>query len=72
MSVNFDQDEAKVIAFLVEHFDQRASHVRGGNIASATELPPAKIDVILERFDRYGMVSRAKRAEIFGASSRSY
>ncbi len=64
-TVNFDQDDAMVIGFLVEHFDQHDSHVTGGNIAGTTGLPHGKVNAILERFARYSMVSRVTRGDFW-------
>lgn len=63
MHFDFDDDDAKVISFLVDHFDEEGEHFRSGDVSMATQLPVEKVTKILERFWRYQLVSRLTRAD---------
>ena len=65
MSVDFNDEEAKVIAYLVEHFDKDDHHVNTGEISAGTQLPLETIKAILERFARDQMVSRVTRGDLW-------
>lgn len=61
-TVEFSEDDAKVIAALVEHYDQHAKSFSVGDLSQQTQLPVEQLKKILLRFSRYEMVSLETRS----------
>ncbi len=58
VTVDFDDNDAKVIAFLVDHFDGNGRHVDVKDIVASTKIGYEEIVRILERFSNYELVER--------------